>query len=50
MFLLLHCLKVVEMGGNCAGEPNTHGPVYSGYVRDLDDNKLCIYYRAGNES
>lgn len=40
--------KAVEMGGNCAGEPNTRGPVYSGYVRDLDDNKLCIYYRAEN--
>ncbi len=35
--------KAIELGGTCEGEPNQKGPRFSGYVRDLDNNKLCIY-------
>lgn len=34
--------KVIEWGGSCAGEPGQRGPVFSAYVRDLDNNKLCF--------
>ena len=34
--------KVIELGGSCEGEPNQRGPRYSAYVRDLDNNKLCL--------
>ncbi len=37
--------KVLELGGGGTdeGAPSQKGPRYSGYVRDLDQNKLCIY-------
>lgn len=35
--------KVLELGGTDEGTPSQKGPRYSGYVRDLDQNKLCIY-------
>ncbi len=35
--------KAIELGGTCEGEPNQKGPRFSGYVRDLDKNKICIY-------
>lgn len=31
------------LGGSCAGQPSQKGPRYSGYVRDLDQNKLCFF-------
>jgi len=34
--------KVLKLGGACEGEPGQRGPRYSAYVRDLDNNKLCI--------
>jgi predicted lactoylglutathione lyase len=34
--------KAIDLGGTCEGEPNQRGPYYSGYVRDLDKNKLCF--------
>lgn len=38
----LHKLAI-ELGGTCEGEPGQRGPYYSGYVRDLDQNKLCLF-------
>ena len=35
--------KAIELGGICEGEPSQKGPRFSGYVRDLDKNKLCFY-------
>lgn len=35
--------KAIEFGGSSAGEPCEKGPVFSGYVRDLDHNKICFY-------
>jgi predicted lactoylglutathione lyase len=35
--------KAIELGGTCEGEPNQKGPRFSGYVRDLDNNKLCLF-------
>ena len=35
--------KVLELGGSCEGHPGLRGPMYSAYVRDLDDNKLAFY-------
>ena len=35
--------KAIELGGTCEGEPSQKGPRFSGYVRDLDKNKLCIH-------
>ena len=35
--------KAIELGGVCEGEPNQKGPRFSGYVRDLDKNKLCFF-------
>lgn len=35
--------KVLELGGADEGAPSQKGPRYSGYVRDLDQNKLCFY-------
>jgi len=35
--------KAIELGGTCEGEPNQKGPRFSGYVRDLDNNKLCFF-------
>lgn len=37
--------KAIELGGSCEGEPNTRGPRFSAYVRDLDRNKLCFAER-----
>ena len=34
--------KVIELGGKCAGAPGNRGPMFSAYVRDLDNNKLCF--------
>ncbi|OLF73002.1 glyoxalase [Maricaulis sp. W15] len=34
--------KVLELGGRCEGEPGERGPMFSAYVRDLDNNKLCF--------
>ncbi|WP_291842769.1 VOC family protein [Maricaulis sp.] len=38
----LHKLAI-ELGGRCDGEPGQRGPFYSCYVRDLDENKLCLF-------
>ncbi len=35
--------KAIEMGGTCEGEPTQKGPRFSGYVRDLDNNKICFF-------
>lgn len=35
--------KVLELGGTCEGPPNQRGPMYSAYVRDLDQNKISFY-------
>ncbi|UWQ94595.1 VOC family protein [Rhodobacteraceae bacterium M385] len=37
----LHALAL-ELGGSCEGAPCQKGPKFSGYVRDLDGNKLCL--------
>lgn len=37
----LHALAI-EFGGTCEGEPGQRGPRFSAYVRDLDQNKLCL--------
>jgi len=34
--------KALELGGTCEGEPDQRGPKYSGYVRDLDKNKIVF--------
>ncbi len=34
--------KAIALGGTCEGEPSQKGPKFSGYVRDLDQNKICI--------
>ncbi len=35
--------KAIELGGSCEGEPCEKGQKFSGYVRDLDNNKLCFF-------
>lgn len=35
--------KAIELGGSCEGKPSRKGPRFSGYVRDLDNNKLCFF-------
>ena len=35
--------KALELGGICEGKPNQKGPRFSGYVRDLDNNKICLF-------
>lgn len=35
--------KAIELGGTCEGKPNQRGPRFSGYVRDLDKNKICFF-------
>ncbi len=35
--------KALALGGTCEGEPNQKGPRFSGYVRDLDNNKICFF-------
>ena len=37
----LHALAIT-LGGTCEGAPGQRGPRFSAYVRDLDDNKLCL--------
>lgn len=37
----MHALAL-ELGGTCEGAPNTRGPKFSAYVRDIDGNKLCF--------
>ncbi len=32
----------IELGGTNEGEPCQKGPKFSGYVRDLDHNKICL--------
>ncbi len=34
--------KAIELGGTCEGEPGQRGPKFSGYVRDLDKNKIVF--------
>lgn len=33
----------IELGGSSEGLPSQKGPQFSGYVRDLDNNKLCFF-------
>ena len=35
--------KVLKLGGVCEGTPESRGPRFSAYARDLDGNKLCFY-------
>ena len=35
--------KAIELGGTSEGEHSQKGPRFSGYVRDLDKNKLCVF-------
>lgn len=35
--------KAIELGGTCEGEPSQKGPRFSGYVRDLDNNKITFF-------
>ncbi len=35
--------RAIELGGSCEGEPSEKGARFSGYVRDLDNNKLCFF-------
>ena len=35
--------NAIELGGSCEGKPNQKGPRFSGYVRDLDHNKICFF-------
>jgi predicted lactoylglutathione lyase len=37
------CKQAIALGGTCEGEPSQKGPRFSGYVRDLDNNKLCFF-------
>ncbi|GHG06104.1 VOC family protein [Thalassotalea marina] len=37
--------KAIALGGSCEGEPKLKGPYYSAYVRDLDKNKLCLFFQ-----
>lgn len=37
----LHALAI-ELGGTSEGEPKQRGPRFSAYVRDLDNNKICL--------
>ena len=38
--------KAIELGAKDEGEPGERipGMFYGGYVRDLDDNKLCFFH------
>lgn len=35
--------KALELGGKSEGAPDQRGPFFSAYVRDLDQNKLCLF-------
>ena len=37
--------KAIDLGGSCEGEPNQRGPMFSAYVRDLDENKIVFSCR-----
>ncbi|MBI1386638.1 MAG: VOC family protein [Rhizobiales bacterium] len=37
----MHDLALAS-GGTCEGAPSQRGPKFSGYLRDLDGNKLCL--------
>ena len=32
----------IKLGGACEGVPGQRGPRFSAYVRDLDNNKICL--------
>ena len=42
--------KAIELGGTCEGAPGLRGPaeynMYFAYFRDLDGNKLAVYFSA----
>ena len=35
--------KALDMGGQSEGEPGLRSGLHAAYVRDLDNNKLCLY-------
>lgn len=35
--------KALALGGKSEGEPNIRSGRYSAYVRDLDNNKICLF-------
>ena len=35
--------KAIDLGGTCEGKPSQKGPRFSGYIRDLDNNKICFF-------
>ena len=35
--------KALTLGGTSDGEPRVRSGMYSAYVRDLDENKICLY-------
>jgi len=35
--------KALELGGSDEGEPKTWAGRFSAYVRDLDNNKICLF-------
>ena len=35
--------KAIKLGASSEGKPSQKGPRYSGYVRDLDQNKICLF-------
>ncbi len=34
--------KALELGARCEGKPGPRGPKFSAYIRDLDNNKICL--------
>ncbi len=32
----------IDLGGSCEGKPGQRGPMFSAYLRDLDNNKICF--------
>jgi predicted lactoylglutathione lyase len=39
--------KALDLGGMNEGEPRIRSSMHSGYVRDLDNNKICFYTTNG---
>ena len=37
------CKQAIALGGSCAGEHSQKGPRFSGYVSNLDNNKLGFF-------
>jgi predicted lactoylglutathione lyase len=35
--------KGIKLGGVSEGEPKIRSNMHSAYIRDLDNNKICIY-------